>query len=135
MVKKIFNCHKIAEGNATGEVLLSNDDICFYLIAPETGTVIEKGHHLEGQSIAGRVLVFPTGKGSSVVQTDGLYQLQMHNNAPKAMIIEHPDTVLVASAIVLGIPMVDRLESEFYSQVENGVIATVNSDKNIVSLS
>jgi predicted aconitase with swiveling domain len=135
MVKKTFNCHKIAEGTATGEVLMSNDDICFYLIDPETGTVIEKDHDLEGQSIAGRVLVFPTGKGSSVVQADGLYQLQMYNNAPKAMIIEHPDTVLVASAIILGIPMVDSLDSEFYAQVENGAIATVDSDKNIVSLS
>ncbi len=35
-------------------------------VDPETGVVVERGHELEGQCIAGKVLVFPTGKGSTV---------------------------------------------------------------------
>ncbi len=43
---KEFNCHKIAEGVASGKALVSSDDICFYMIEPKTGIVIEKGHDL-----------------------------------------------------------------------------------------
>ncbi len=134
MKAKEFNCHKIAGGTASGEVLVSRDDICFYLVDPETGIVIEKGHALEGRTVAGKVLVVPTGKGSSVVQADGLYQLQLHGNAPRAMIIRYPDTVLVASAIVMGIPMVNKLPENFYDCIKDGVAAVVDSDRGMVTV-
>lgn len=134
MNPKVFNCHKISEGIAEGEVLISKDDIMFYLIDPKTGVVIEKGHSLEGKSIAGKILVFPGGKGSSVVQADGLYQLTMKNNAPKAMIIQNPETVLVSSAIIMETPMVDRVEEDFYKTVKDGDKVKVDSDNGKITL-
>ncbi len=124
----IFKCHKIAGGKAKGEVLISADDICFYLVDPDTGKVIEKGHALEGKSVAGKVLVFPSGKGSSVVQADGLYQLAMKGTAPRAMIIRYPETVLVASAIIMEVPLVDNVEPGFYDAVKDGVKVEVDAD-------
>ena len=109
MKEKIFKCHKISEGCIEGEVIISKDDVMFYLIKPETGEVIEPEHDLENKIISNKILIFPSGKGSSVVQADGLYQLKMKNNAPKAMIIQRPETVLVASAIIMEIPMVDKV--------------------------
>jgi predicted aconitase with swiveling domain len=135
MSKMSFPCHKISEGYAEGEVIVSSDDIMFYLIEPQTGIVIERGHSLEGKSIAGKILVFPGGKGSSVVQADGLYQLTKYNNAPKAMIIQNPETVLVASAIIMEMPMVDRLPSEFYTDLKDGDFVCVDADKEIVNKS
>jgi len=129
-----FQCHKIAEGVAEGEALVSTDDICFYLIDPKTGVNIEDGHAANGRSVAGKVLIFPSGKGSSVVQTDGLYQLEMHGNAPKAMIIQYADTVLVASAIIMGIPLVDRLGVDFYDLIEEGDLIKVDANKEIVAV-
>lgn len=129
-----FSCHKIAEGFASGPCLISPDDMCYYLVDPETSVVIEKGHALEGKKIGGRVLVFPSGKGSSVVQADGLYQLNMHGNAPKAMIIREPDTVLVSSCIIMGVPLVDGVEKEFYDNLEDGDIVEVNADEGIVTI-
>lgn len=120
MKEKIFKCHKISEGCIEGEVIISKDDVMFYLIKPETGEVIEPEHDLENKIISNKILIFPSGKGSSVVQADGLYQLKMKNNAPKAMIIQRPETVLVASAIIMEIPMVDKVEEEFYKIVKNG---------------
>ncbi|HHT62318.1 MAG: aconitase X swivel domain-containing protein [Bacillota bacterium] len=124
-----FSCHKIAEGKAEGEVLISKDEILFYLCDPETGRIIEEGHDLEGQSIAGKILVFPAGKGSSSVQVDGLYQLLTRNKAPKGMIIERPDTILVTSAIIMEIPLVDRVEKEFYQKVVNGDYLFLDADR------
>ena len=120
MKGKIFKCHKISEGCIEGEVIISKDDIMFYLIKPETGEVIEPEHALENKSISNKILIFPSGKGSSVVQADGLYQLKIKNNAPKAMIIQRPETVLVASAIIMEIPMVDKVDEGFYKLIKNG---------------
>ncbi len=131
---KSFECHKIAGGKASGEVLISNDDICFYLADPETGKIIEKNHELEGQSVAGKILVFPSGKGSSVVQMDGLYQLNMHGMQPKAMIIKYPDTVLVATSIIMEVPLVDGLGEEFYQQVDNGNFLEVDAHEEVIKL-
>ena len=120
MKEKIFNCHKISEGYIEGGVIISKDDVMFYLIKPETGEVMEAEHDLEGKSIANKILIFPSGKGSSVVQADGLYQLKMKNNAPKGMILQRPENVLVASAIIMEIPMVDKVDEGFYKLIKNG---------------
>lgn len=134
MKKREFKCHVISEGLVESEVLISKDTIMFYLITPENGTVIEKGHSLEGKSIAGKILVFPGGKGSSVVQADGLYQLLNKGNAPKAMIIQSPETVLVASAIIMEIPMVDQVEQDFYHSIKDGDRVEVDAHKGLLKI-
>ena len=131
---KQYTCHKISEGKATGEVLFSKDDFCFYLVEPKTGVVIEKNHCLFGQSIAGKVLVFPNGKGSSVVQADGMYQLKMAGMEPKAMIVQNPDTTLVASAIIMETPLVDKVEDAFYEDASNGDMVTVDAANGTITI-
>ena len=133
-MKKIFQCHKISEGKARGKALVSKDHIMFYLMEPETGTVVEKGHDLKGRSVAKRILIFPGGKGSSVVQADGLFQLNMHENMPAAMIIQYPESVLVSSAIIMGIPMVDRVDPEFYQVVQDGDQIVVDADTSTIEI-
>ena len=72
----------IKEGRARGAALVSPEPIGFLGgVEPETGLVVEKGHPLEGQSVAGRVLVFPTGKGSTVGSYT-LYRLAKKGLAP-----------------------------------------------------
>ncbi|MDR3321036.1 MAG: DUF126 domain-containing protein [Synergistaceae bacterium] len=134
MSKKIFSCHKISEGVGEAEVIISKDEIMFYLVRPETGEVLEKAHDLEGQSIAKKILIFPGGKGSSVVQSDGLYQLMQKKNAPVAMIIQNPETVLVAGAIIMEIPMVDKVEPEFYSTIKNGDRIRVDANNATIAI-
>ncbi len=134
MTKKEFKCHKISEGVAEGEVIVSKDNIMFYLINPDTGEVIEPAHDLEGKSIANKIMVFPEGKGSSVVQADGLFQLTMKNNAPKGMIIQYPETVLVSSAIIFEIPMVDKVDPEFYEVVKEGDMIRIDADNELITI-
>ena len=131
---KRYACHKISEGMVTGEAMVSSDEIMFYLIRPESGVVIEPGHSLYGQSMAGKILIFPGGKGSSVVQADGLYQLNKNGNMPKAMIIQYPETVLVSSAIIMDIPMVDRVDPAFYEDIKTGDTIVVNADEGYVEI-
>ena len=51
----------------------------------ENGLVTEKRHELEGQCVTGRILVYPTGKGS----TGGswrIYEMAERGTAPAAII-------------------------------------------------
>jgi predicted aconitase with swiveling domain len=129
-----FKCHKIAGGSGAGKALISSDSICFYHTEPNTGIMIENNHALKGQNIANRVLIFPSGKGSSVVQGEGLYQLTKNGTGPKALIIQHPDTVLVVGAVIWKIPLVDQVEEEFYKHVENDAYVKVDADKGVITL-
>ena len=129
-----IKCRKISEGKVDGEVIVSKDSVCFYLVEPETGVVVEKNHDIEGKSIAGKILVMPSGKGSSVVQADGLFKLAKNDKAPKAMIIEHADTVLVTGAIIMEIPMVHKVEAKFYETVLDGDVVSLDADKGIIRL-
>lgn len=131
---KQYKCHKISEGCAQAEAIVSKDRIMFYLMEPKTGEVIEKAHDLEGKSVANKILVFPGGKGSSVVQADGLYQLKMNRNMPAAMVVQFPETVLVSSAIIMEVPMVDKVDPRFYEEVKDGDRLLVDADRGIIEI-
>jgi predicted aconitase with swiveling domain len=63
-----------------------------------------------------------------------MYQLKMKGTAPKALIIKNPDTTLVASAIIMETPMVDRVAAEFYSEVRDGDFVEVDADQSIITI-
>ena len=129
-----YSCHKISKGLSEGEALLSADPILFYQTDPATGVVIEKGHALYGRSVKDKILIFPGGKGSSVVQADGLYKLERDGTAPKGFIIRERDTVLVATAIIMEVPMVDRVEEAFYNTVRDGDTVRIDTANQAVHI-
>jgi predicted aconitase with swiveling domain len=133
-VKTSLKCHKIIGGYGEGEALVSHEPICFYLTDPKTGTVREKTHELAGKNIANKVLIFPSGKASSVVQIDGLFKLASHNLAPKAMIVKDVETVLIVSAFMAKVPLVDRLEKDPFEIIHTGDQVKVDADKGTVTV-
>jgi predicted aconitase with swiveling domain len=134
VVETTIRCHKIAKGFGQGEALVSKDAICFYLTDPKTGTVRERGHQLEGKTVTGKVLVFPSGKASSAVQMDGLVKLLLNNAAPSAMIVKDVEPVLVGSAVLTKIPLVDRLERDPFEAIHTGDFVKVDADRGMVTV-
>ena len=107
-----FQGRIISPGSAEGEALVTSMGISFYGgVDPETGVVVEKGHALEGQSIAGKVLVFPTGKGSTVGSYT-LYRLKKAGVAPAAILNAEAETITAVGCIISDIPCVDRIPIE-----------------------
>jgi len=104
------------------------DAIRFCRVEPESGGMTERGHPLHGRSVAGAVLVLPTGKGSSVVQLDGQYQLVKHGVAPRAMVAQRPDTVLVAWAVITEVPLLTEVDATFHERVSDGQQVAVDGD-------
>jgi predicted aconitase with swiveling domain len=131
-MKTALKCHKIIGGYGEGEALVSHEPICFYLTDPKTGIVREKTHELAGKNISNKVLVFPSGKASSVVQIDGLFKLASHNLAPKAMIVKDVETVLIVSAFIAKVPLVNRLEKDPFKAIKTGDLVRVDADKGTV---
>ncbi len=100
----------IVEGQASGPALVSDRPISFLGgVDPETGRIVEPGHPLEGRSVAGCVLVFPTGKGSTVGSYI-LYRLAKANLAPAALVNAESEPIVAVGALIAGIPMIERVD-------------------------
>ena len=100
----------IYEGKAEGVALVSNTPMSFYGgIDPDTGEIIENGHELKGQSVKGRVLVFPHGKGSTV-GSYVMYRLARNHVAPCAIVNSRCETIVAVGAIISEIPCVDKID-------------------------
>ena len=127
----IFSGRKISTGNAEGEALVTSMGISFYGgVDPETGCIVEKGHELEGRSIAGRVLVFPTGKGSTVGSYT-LYRLKKAGLAPAAIINTESETITAVGCIISDIPCVDHIPIE---KIKSGMQASVDGESGLVEV-
>ena len=108
----ILHGRSIYQGTAKGEALVTMMGISFFGgVDPDTGIVVEKGHQLEGQSICGKVLVFPTGKGSTVGSYT-LYRLKMNGVAPAAIVNAQCETITAVGCIIAEIPCVDQVPIE-----------------------
>jgi predicted aconitase with swiveling domain len=101
---------KIYKGHAEGEALVTKGGISFYGgVDPDTGKVVEVGHELEGRSVAGKILVFPTGKGSTVGSYT-MYRMKKNNMAPAAIVNQKIDTIIAVGCIISEIPCIDQIE-------------------------
>ena len=108
----ILKGRSIAKGTGSGELLYTDTPISFLGgVDAATGIVIDEKHPLHGQSVAGKVLAFPYGKGSTV-GSYVMYGLARNNVAPAAIINTECETIIAIGAIISGIPMVDRLDGD-----------------------
>jgi len=114
----------IARGIAEGEALTTSQPISFYGgVDPETSEILEKGHELQGKRIKGKILVFPTGKGSTVGSYT-LYRLKKGGVAPAGIVNKECETVVAVGAIISEIPCVDEVD---ISKIETGDIVLLEN--------
>ena len=105
-----LNGRVIYEGKAEGVALVSSTPMSFYGgVNPDTGEVIERGHELRGQSVKGKVLVFPHGQGSTV-GSYVMYRLAKNGVAPSAIVNAKCETIVAVGAIISEIPCVDMVD-------------------------
>ncbi len=120
-----LNGRKIFGGTAKGEALVTEEGISFYGgVDAETGIVTQKGHPLEGKNVAGKVLVFPQGTGSTV-GSYVLYNLKKNGKAPLAIINKECETIVAVGCIISEIPCVDKIEIE---KIKTGQTVSVDAE-------
>ena len=119
----------IFPGKASGEALVSRMGISFYGgVDPETGIITEAGHDLEGESVSGKVLIFPTGKGSTV-GSYVLYRLKKNGHAPLTIINAECETITAVGCIIAEIPCIDQMD---LSQLTTGQQVTIDAESGVV---
>jgi len=122
---------RIYRGVAEGEAIVTKDGISFYGgVDPDTGKVVEVGHELEGQSITGKILVFPMGKGSTVGSYT-LYRMKKNNTAPAAIVNKQIDTIIAVGCIISEIPCVDKID---VNEIKSGQRLFVNGSEGTVEV-
>lgn len=118
------NLRVLSAGQASGELLLSSQALSFYGgVDLETGYVAEAGHPLQGECLAHKIVVFPTGKGSTV-GSYALYRLAKTGLAPAALIMAKAEPIITTGAILGEIPCVDGFPLE---EFESGVAEMKNT--------
>jgi hypothetical protein len=131
MQDTILRGRTIVEGHCKAEALVSRRPISFLGgVDPTDGKIIEKNHDIYGTCIKDKVLCFPHGHGSTV-GSYVLYSLAKKHLAPKAIINEIADPVVVVGAIIADIPMVDRITIK---RIKTGDVIEVDATKGIVRI-
>lgn len=131
---KVIRGKTICPGVVQGEAVVSRMPISFTGgLDPQTGIIRERGHDLEGVSVRGKILVFPTGKGS----TTGSWQFfaaWKRANAPKGMVCVRADGIVAVSAIITGVPLIHELEIDPVELIRTGSFLVVNADRGYIQI-
>jgi hypothetical protein len=102
MAASVLQGKALIAGQASGEVLHAETGLSFMGgVDAATGRVIDVHHPLCGQSVAGKVLCIPSGRGScsgSLV----IFELLMNGHAPAALVFRHKETILTLGVLIAG---------------------------------
>ncbi len=89
-----------AGGDAAGAALVLTDPLSFWGgVAVATGVIIDHSHPQVGQSVAGRMLVMPCGRGSSS-SSSVLAECLRLGTGPVGILLARPDPILTVAALV-----------------------------------
>jgi predicted aconitase with swiveling domain len=90
----------VVEGEARGALALWDAPLSFWGgLDAATGRVIDRTHPAFGQSVAGRILVMRSGRGSSSASSVLAEAIRL-GTAPSAIVLGAPDPIIAIGAIV-----------------------------------
>jgi len=123
-----FQGRMISPGKARGEVVTVPEPLSFLGgVNGSTGEICVG----KGGNVAGKILVFPKGKGSTV-GSFVMYDLMVHGKQPAAVINESAETIVATGAVISSIPMVDQIpQTDVFM---DGDIVTVDADAGTVDI-
>ena len=87
-------------GSARGPVVRLDEPLSLWGgMDPATGRVIDRRHPQFGQNVAGRILLMPSGRGSSS-SSSVLAEAVRAGTAPAAVVLVVPDPIVALGAVV-----------------------------------
>jgi uncharacterized protein len=124
----------VVPGAVEGEALVSHEPISGWGgIDPARGVIIEPRHELFGQCFTGKVLVFPSAKGSS--GWSGFFQsTRLLGTAPIAMVFARLSAKSALGAVVTRVPAVTDLDADPCEVIKTGDWVRVDADRGVVQV-
>ncbi len=90
----------VVPADVEGEIVVCSEGLSFWGgVDPDTGVVIDAHHHLHGQSVAGRIVLMPTSRGSCS-GSGVLLALALKGHAPAALIFREDEEILTLGAAI-----------------------------------
>ncbi|HQL37152.1 MAG TPA: DUF126 domain-containing protein [Bacillota bacterium] len=130
----ILRGRTVVKGKAKGEALVTDKPISFVGgIDTETGEFIEHEHPLFRQNIAGKILVYPTGKGS----TGGsyvLYEAAYNGVGPAAIINNRIEQVTAVGSVLAEIPVIDQVKPDPVQCIKTGDYVEVDATEGVIQV-
>ena len=88
--------------DAKGEVLVCKEGLSFWGgVDPDTGVIIDAHHPDFGATLAGRIVLMPTSRGSCS-GSGVLLQLARNGSAPAALVFREDEDILTLGAMIAG---------------------------------
>ena len=116
-----MNGRWLVEGHATGPALVLDEPLSFWGgLDPSTGEIVETGHPQRGEVVTGRILVMPSGRGSSSSATV-LAEAIRAGNGPAGIVLGEPDDIITIGALVamelygVAIPVIVASAAAFHA--------------------
>ena len=115
----------LVAGHASGLALVLDEPLSFWGgLDPATGALIDTHHPQQGATLAGRVLIMPSGRGSSS-SSYVLAEAIRVGTSPVAIVLQEPDGIVALGAIVARelygalVPVV-VLDADGYDAIADG---------------
>ena len=90
----------LAPGPAEGTALVLSEPLSFWGgVDAADGTIIDRHHPQEGETVRGKVLLMPSGRGSSS-SSSVLAEAIRAGTGPVAIVLAEPDGILALGALV-----------------------------------
>ena len=120
----------LVAGEATGKALVLDEPLSFWGgLDPATGLLIDPHHPQRGVTVTGRVLVMPSGRGSSS-SSSVLAEAIRLRTAPAAIVLAEPDQIVALGAIVARelysktLPVL-TIEPDACAAIEDGMVLRI----------
>lgn len=134
-MKTELKCHKGTGSKVQGEALVANDNFSArYDLDRIKGVFSRPAHKLVGQSYVDKILVLNTAKGG-VASAWMLHEMKARGIAPKAILFNSANTILVQGAALADMTLCDRFEDgDVTTLIKTGDRVVVDPEQGLVSI-
>ncbi len=92
----------LVEGVAAGRILVLDEPLSFWGgIDPASGLVVDTHHPQQGESVTGKILVMPYGRGSSS-SSQVLTEALRLGTGPAGIVLRQADSIITLGSLVAG---------------------------------
>jgi predicted aconitase with swiveling domain len=114
------------------DIVLSKDTFSIrYDMDRETGIISRRGHALEGQSLAGKIVYFPAVQGG--VAAGWAFLALVHRRvAPAGVLFGRTNPVMIQGLVLAGIPTMHRVSPDPFTVFKTGDRVLMSPSRGVV---
>jgi uncharacterized protein len=120
-----------SKGKAAGEALVNRQPMgwAFNHVGNEDGIVLVPGADIQGKSVIGKIVVYPTVLGSATGATSLYYKSKQSHYGPAAIICREVHHIDISGSLAAEIPAVDSLDQDPITTIKTGDWVEIDAPK------